>query len=117
LPFVIIGLLLLAWLRGGFFESMTINGDGDWQSITWQNWACFVYVALFSQLIGFFFWYGGMAVGGVARVSQVQLIQLFSTLSFAALINQEIVSQGTWLVGLLVVMIIFINKKAAIKTG
>jgi drug/metabolite transporter (DMT)-like permease len=45
------------------------------------------------------------------------LIQLFSTLSFAALINQEHVSNGTWLVGLLVVMIIFINKKAAIKTG
>ncbi len=117
LPFTIFGMLLLAWLRGGFFESMSVNGDSNWQSITWQNWACFVYVALFSQLIGFFFWYGGMAVGGVARVSQVQLIQLVSTLSFAALVNQEIVSQGTWLVGLLVVTLIFINKKAAIKTG
>jgi drug/metabolite transporter (DMT)-like permease len=117
MPFVIIGLLLLAWLRGGFFESMTVNGGANWQGITWRNWACFGYVAVFSQLIGFFFWYGGMAIGGVARVSQVQLIQLFSTLSFAALINQEVVSQGTWLVGLLVVMIIFINKKAAIRTG
>jgi drug/metabolite transporter (DMT)-like permease len=117
LPFVIIALLLLAWVRGGVFESMTVNGSGDWHSISWQNWACFGYVAVFSQLIGFIFWYGGMAIGGVARVSQVQLIQLFSTLSFAALINQENVSNGTWLVGLLVVMIIFINKKAAIKTG
>jgi drug/metabolite transporter (DMT)-like permease len=109
--------LLLAWLRGGFFESITVNGTGDWQRISWQNWVCFGYVGLFSQLIGFFFWYGGMAIGGVARVSQVQLIQLFSTLGFAALINQEVVSQGTWLIGLLVVMIIFINKKAAIRTN
>jgi drug/metabolite transporter (DMT)-like permease len=117
MPLVILGLLLLSWLRGGFFESITVNGTGDWQSISWQNWACFGYVALFSQLIGFFFWYGGMAIGGVARVSQVQLIQLFSTLGFAALINQEVISQGTWVVGLLVVMIIFINKKAAIRTS
>jgi drug/metabolite transporter (DMT)-like permease len=117
LPIVVIGLFLLAWLRGGFVESLTVNGLGDWHNISWQNWACFVYVALFSQLIGFFFWYGGMAIGGVARVSQVQLIQLFSTLTFAALINQEVVSQETWLVGLLIVLIIFINKKAAIKTS
>jgi drug/metabolite transporter (DMT)-like permease len=115
-PFVLIAMLLLAWFRGGILESITIAGGVNWQSVSWQSWGAFLYVAIFSQLIGFFFWYGGMAIGGVARVSQVQLIQLFATLGFAALINQEVVSMGTWIVGILVVMIIFINKKASIKT-
>jgi drug/metabolite transporter (DMT)-like permease len=115
-PFVIIAMLALAWFRGGLLESVTVNNTVSWQDISLQSWACFAYVAIFSQLVGFFFWYGGMAVGGVARVSQVQLLQLFFTLSFAALVNQETVSAGTWIVGLLVVMVIIINKKAAVKT-
>jgi drug/metabolite transporter (DMT)-like permease len=114
LPIVIVGLLLLAWVRGGIPESITVNG-GDWRAVSWRNWACFAYVALFSQLIGFFFWYGGMAVGGVARVSQVQLLQLFFTLGFAALINQETVTTATWVVGFLVMVVIVINKKAAVN--
>jgi drug/metabolite transporter (DMT)-like permease len=115
LPLVMIGMILLGLARGGIAESVTVNGI-DWRSISWQNWGCFAYVAVFSQLIGFFFWYGGMAIGGVARVSQVQLLQLFCTLGFAALINQETVSLGTWIVGLLVMVVIVINKKAAVKS-
>ena len=37
-----------------------------------------------SQYIGFFFWNAGLALGGVARVSQVQLLQTFVTLVIAA---------------------------------
>jgi drug/metabolite transporter (DMT)-like permease len=40
----------------------------------------FLYVALISMYIGFFFWYRGLALGGVARVGQVQLLQPFATL-------------------------------------
>ena len=36
------------------------------------------------MFIGFFFWYRGMALGGVARVGQVQLLQPFLTLLGAA---------------------------------
>ena len=44
-----------------------------------QGWLCFLYLALMSQLIGFFAWNKGLAVGGVARVGQVQLLQTFMT--------------------------------------
>jgi drug/metabolite transporter (DMT)-like permease len=114
-PFVLIAMLLLAWFRDGVLESITVAGGVDWKRVTWQSWGAYLYVAIFSQLIGFFFWYGGMAIGGVARVSQVQLLQLFFTLGFASLINQEVVSSGTWIVGFLVVIVIVINKKAAVK--
>jgi drug/metabolite transporter (DMT)-like permease len=115
-PLVILAMLGFAWYRGGLVESITVNSTVNWRDISLQNWACFAYVAIFSQLVGFFFWYGGMAVGGVSRVSQVQLLQLFFTLGFAALVNQEAVSVGTWIVGLLVVMVIIINKKATVGT-
>ncbi len=48
-----------------------------------QGWSCFIYLALMSQLIGFFAWNKGLAQGGVARVGQVQLLQTFMT-QFAA---------------------------------
>jgi drug/metabolite transporter (DMT)-like permease len=46
-----------------------------------QVWIAFVYLGLFSMYIGFFFWYAGLAKGGIARVSQVQLVQPFLTLA------------------------------------
>lgn len=48
-----------------------------------------LYVALASQLLGFFAWYKGMALGGIARVSQVQLFQLFLTVGFAIVFLNE----------------------------
>jgi drug/metabolite transporter (DMT)-like permease len=46
-------------------------------------WAGFAYVTLFSMWLGFFAWYRGLALGGVLRVSQVQLLQPFLALLFA----------------------------------
>jgi drug/metabolite transporter (DMT)-like permease len=52
-----------------------------------------LYVALFSQWIGFFAWNAGLAMGGIARVSQVQLLQPFITFALAATFNGESI---TW---------------------
>lgn len=54
-----------------------------------RAWLGFAYVSLFSMLIGFFFWYKGLALGGIARVGQVQLLQPFFTLLGASLIVGE----------------------------
>jgi drug/metabolite transporter (DMT)-like permease len=51
-----------------------------------------LYVALFSQWIGFFAWNAGMAMGGIARVSQVQLLQPFVTFALAAFFNDETIT-------------------------
>ncbi len=52
-------------------------------------WWSFAYVAVFSQYIGFFFWNAGLAMGGIARVGQIQLLQTFVTLAIAATLNRE----------------------------
>lgn len=56
--------------------------------------AGFAYVSLFSMLIGFVFWYRGLAIGGIAAVGQVQLLQPFLGLAAAAAILGEPVGLG-----------------------
>jgi drug/metabolite transporter (DMT)-like permease len=57
--------------------------------VSTRVWLAFLYVALFSQYLGFFAWNAGLALGGVARVSQVQLLQTFVTLAGAWLLLGE----------------------------
>lgn len=67
----------------------------------------FAYVCLFSMLIGFFFWYHGLKLGGTARVGQLQLIQGFIGLGLAALVLGETVPLAAIIAAVLVVGCIF----------
>jgi drug/metabolite transporter (DMT)-like permease len=61
-------------------------------------WAGFAYVSVFSMFVGFLFWYRGLALGGAARVGQLQLLQTFAGLGLAALLLGEPVGWSTWAV-------------------
>ncbi|SFW75315.1 DMT family transporter [Amycolatopsis australiensis] len=52
-------------------------------------WAAFAYLAVVSMFLGFFAWYRGLAIGPMARVSQVQLVQPVLTITWAALLLDE----------------------------
>ena len=52
-------------------------------------WIGLAYVSLFSMLIGFVFWYRGLAQGGIAAVGQLQLLQPFFGLALAASLLHE----------------------------
>jgi drug/metabolite transporter (DMT)-like permease len=78
------------------------------------SWVGFAYVATMSQYLGFFAWNAGLALGGIARVSQVQLLQAFVTLIVAALIGRERVDGLTWLVALGVVVLVLLGRRAAV---
>ena len=71
----------------------------------------FLYLALVSQLFGFFLWNKGLALGGIARVSQTQLMQPFVTLLASVYLINETVSLQTILFAVLVVCIVAIGKK------
>ncbi len=62
-----------------------------WEGIGAPAWIGFAYVSLFSMLIGFVFWYRGLAIGGIAGVGQLQLLQPFFSLVLAALLLGEAV--------------------------
>lgn len=52
-------------------------------------WLGLAYVSVFSMLVGFVFWYRGLAQGGIARVGQLQLLQPFLGLALAAALLHE----------------------------
>ncbi len=52
-------------------------------------WLGFAYVSVFSMFLGFFAWYAGLALGGVAKAGQTQLLQTPLTLALAALVLGE----------------------------
>jgi drug/metabolite transporter (DMT)-like permease len=60
-------------------------------SVTPSAWAGFLYAALISQFLAFLPWFRGLALGGIARVGQTQLIQPFMTIIVSAwLLGEEI---------------------------
>ena len=82
-----------------------------------RTWLAFGYVALFSQFVGFFAWYAGLAMGGIARVGQVQLLQIFFTIAFASLFFGETVAPSTWLFAAAVIATVTLGRKAAVRTA
>ena len=76
-------------------------------------WTCLAYVSLFSMLIGFVFWYRGLAQGGIAAVGQLQLLQPFFGLALAATLLHEQVSLSMLAVTLGVILCVAGAKKFA----
>ena len=44
------------------------------------------------MLVGFVFWYRGLALGGIARVGQLQLLQPFFGLALSAVLLHETIA-------------------------
>jgi drug/metabolite transporter (DMT)-like permease len=76
-------------------------------------WIGLAYVSLFSMLIGFVFWYRGLAQGGIAAVGQLQLLQPFFGLALAATLLHEQVSPLMVVVTLGVVLCVVGAKRFA----
>jgi drug/metabolite transporter (DMT)-like permease len=89
------------------------QAPASWSSIGWRASAGLVYVSLFSMLIGFIFWYRGLALGGIAAVGQLQLLQPFFGLVLAAGLLREAVSWDLLAVSLGVVVCVAAAKQAA----
>ena len=76
-------------------------------------WLGLAYVSVFSMLIGFVFWYRGLAQGGIAAVGQLQLLQPFMGLGLAALLLHETVSVTMLAVTLAAVACVTLAKRYA----
>lgn len=94
--------VLSLWLAPASFSTISLSA-----------WLCLGYVSLFSMLIGFVFWYRGLAQGGIAAVGQLQLLQPFFGLALAATLLHEHVSVGMLAVTLGVILCVAGAKKFA----
>jgi drug/metabolite transporter (DMT)-like permease len=67
------------------------------------------------MFLGFFFWYEGLAIGGIARVSQVQLTQPFCTLLAASILLGDSLTMINMIFAVLVVSTVILGKRMLIK--
>lgn len=74
-------------------------------------WLGFAYTAVFSMWLGFFAWYRGLALGGVVRVSQTQLLQPFLALLFAVPVLGERLQPLTVVFALAVIAVVFVGRR------
>jgi drug/metabolite transporter (DMT)-like permease len=126
----------------GYAQGATLSARlGGWQTISWAlvislpvnlvvcaiiiphnlsqaplpAWLGFVYVSVFSMYVGFFPWYKGLALGGIARVGQVQLLQPFFTFIGAALLLGESIDAATLGFAVLVVALVAAGRKMPVR--
>lgn len=81
-----------------------LRAPATYPALTAPSWIGLAYVSVFSMLVGFIFWYRGLALGGIAGVGQLQLLQPFIGLVFAGLLLKEPVGPGLFGMTLVVVL-------------
>lgn len=100
LPFNLIASILL-WEPGyAVFEPLPVLALG--------------YHTLFSMFLGFFAWNAGLALGGIARVGQIQLMQIFVTMAFSAWLLGEHIGPRTFIFGVAVAATVWFGRRARI---
>ena len=121
----------------GYAEGARLTRElGGWQVISWalvlsapllavpawlsmegatqaaaSAWIAFAYVSLVSMYLGFFAWYKGLSLGGIAAVGQVQLLQPFLTIAFSALLLGEALDPATLVAAALVIASIALGRR------
>ena len=78
----------------------------------WQSLAGFAYVSVVSMFLAFVVWYKGLALGGIARIGQIQLLQPFLTIFAAALLLHEHVTWVELLAALIVIVCVLTGRWA-----
>jgi drug/metabolite transporter (DMT)-like permease len=78
------------------------------------SWLGFLYVAIFSQWIGFFAWYKGLDIGGAVRVSQIQLLMPFFTFAFSIYLLGETLDFLTIVFSIIIILLIYLSRKMVI---
>ena len=137
--YVLVAVMLCGF---GYAEGATLSRRyGGWQVICWalvltapflvpavavsaagglhaspDAWLGFAYVSLFSMFLGFFAWYRGLALGGIARIGQLQLAQPVLTLVWAVLLLGESVTAATVAAAVAVLACVGLTQRSRVRT-
>ncbi|TDV42626.1 drug/metabolite transporter (DMT)-like permease [Actinophytocola oryzae] len=85
--------------------------SGPWHSPDFHAWLGFAYVSVVSQFAGFYAWYRGLAEGGIAKISQLQLMQPVLTLVWSALLLSEEITPANTAGAVLVIAAVAVTQR------
>ncbi|RST60255.1 DMT family transporter [Siminovitchia terrae] len=97
-----------------FIVPVFLNVTGEMLHAPLTAWVSFIYLAVVSQFLAYVAWYSGLAMGGISRVSQIQYLQPFLMITFAALFLNESITLFTILMAVVVVFSVIFGKNAAV---
>ncbi len=78
-------------------------------------WICFVYVGAISMYLGFFAWYKGLALAGIARSSALQVLQPLFSMVWAVLLLHEQLHVQTIFAAIIVIASATLSRFARMK--
>jgi drug/metabolite transporter (DMT)-like permease len=64
------------------------------------------------MFLAFIAWYKGLAIGGIARIGQLQLLQPFMTIAAAAILLHESILWSQILVALIVLGCVIVGRRS-----
>lgn len=112
---------VISWQVAGFLPIALIVTFLLWpahlSSVPWQGWAGLAYVSLVSQYGAFFVFNAGMAMGGVARIGQLSLLQPFIIVALAAPVNGEPIELATLAYAAAVVVTVLVGQHMRVTRG
>jgi drug/metabolite transporter (DMT)-like permease len=79
-----------------------------------NSWLAFIWLGISSSYLAFFFWYGGLSYGGVARVSQLLLLQPAFNLFLSYILLNDPLTAVNLVFTFLIVLTVFIGKNQEI---
>jgi drug/metabolite transporter (DMT)-like permease len=85
-------------------------------TVTTVSLLAFLFTAFGSMYFGFFAWYRGLSELGVARGSQIQLVQSLLTLLWSALLLGEVVTGKTLIAASVVVICVAITQRVRLAS-
>jgi drug/metabolite transporter (DMT)-like permease len=128
----------------GYTEGAIVSRElGGWQTISWAvigalpvsllltiiglapvgfdepmtAWFSLSYLGVVSMYLGFFAWYAGLALGGIARVSQIQLLQPLMSLVWATIFLREHLDALIVVVALIVLFSVMGSRRSSVRVA
>ncbi|MDM5223422.1 DMT family transporter [Peribacillus sp. NJ11] len=98
-----------------FIIPVGLNLTTDMLHAPLQAWVSLIYLAVVSQFLAYVAWYSGMAMGGIARVSQIQYLQPFLMILFATVFLDESITFFTLGIAVIVVFSVILGKNAQVS--
>jgi drug/metabolite transporter (DMT)-like permease len=112
---------VISWQVAAFLPVALITTFMLWPpnlaDVPWDGWAGLAYVSLVSQYGAFFVFNAGMAMGGVARVGQLMLLQPFVIVALAAPVNGEPIRLVTLGFAAAVVATVLVGQRMRVTRG
>ena len=84
---------------------------GDFGGFGNVQWGALAFLAFVNSLLGFFSWNRALAIGGIQRISQLQLLQPFFTYAYSIVLMNEPLDALALVICIAVIGLVVLSKR------